>query len=91
MDIAKLLTENTEFIDVYLAKNLETPEKELETLSEYLKEKRLEYALTLIKSGITGTAELAELCGYKDPLYFSKCFKKFTGRTPTEYGRSIIK
>jgi geranylgeranyl diphosphate synthase type II len=32
MDIAKLLTENTEFIDVYLAKNLETPEKELETL-----------------------------------------------------------
>ena len=32
MDIAKLLTENTEFIDFYLAKNLETPEKELETL-----------------------------------------------------------
>ena len=50
--------------------------------SEYLKDKRLEYALTLIKSGITGTAELAELCGYKDPLYFSKCFKK-------KYGSSV--
>lgn len=50
--------------------------------SEYLKDKRLEYALTLIKKGITGTAELAELCGYKDPLYFSKCFKK-------KYGTSV--
>lgn len=50
--------------------------------SEYLKDKRLEYAVTLIKSGITGTAELAELCGYKDPLYFSKCFKK-------KYGTSV--
>ncbi len=32
INISKLLTENTEFIDFYLAKNLETPEPLLETL-----------------------------------------------------------
>ncbi len=37
MDIVKLLTENTEKIDTYLAKNLETPEKELETLYDSMR------------------------------------------------------
>ncbi len=37
MDIAKLLSENTEKIDVYLEKNLQTDEKELETLYEAMR------------------------------------------------------
>lgn len=50
--------------------------------SEYLKIKRLDYALELAENGINNVNELAELCGYKDPLYFSKCFKARYGFSP---------
>lgn len=53
--------------------------------SDYLKNKRLSYALSLMESGVTATGDLCELCGYKDPLYFSKCFKKMYGLTPKRY------
>ena len=56
--------------------------------SEYLKIKRLSYAASLIESGITNIADLAELCGYKEPLYFSKSFKKQYGMSPRQwYGK----
>lgn len=53
--------------------------------SDYLKNKRLSYALSLLESGVTATGDLCELCGYKDPLYFSKCFKKMYGLSPKKY------
>lgn len=46
---------------------------------DYLKDRRLSYALSLIESGITNVKDLAELCGFTDPMYFSKCFKKKYG------------
>ena len=30
-------------------------------------------------------AEVAYAVGFTDPKYFSKCFKKETGKTPSEY------
>lgn len=53
--------------------------------SEYLKLKRLNYAITLIEGGITNVNDLAELCGYKEPLYFSKCFKARYGVSPKKW------
>ena len=55
--------------------------------SEYLKIKRLNYALSLIESGITNTSDLAELCGYNEPLYFSKSFKHQYGMSPKQWYR----
>lgn len=37
MDILKLLSENTEKVDIYLAENLKTPERELETLYDSMR------------------------------------------------------
>ena len=55
--------------------------------SEYLKIKRLSYAVSLIESGITNTNDLAALCGYKEPLYFSKSFKAQYGVSPKNWSR----
>ncbi len=51
--------------------------------SDYLHKRRLNHALMLMGSGITNVTNLAELCGYKDPLYFSRSFKKHFGCSPT--------
>ena len=53
--------------------------------SEYLRIKRLGYAVSLIESGITNANDLAELCGYKEPLYFSKSFKAYYGVSPKNW------
>jgi len=55
------------------------------SFSEYLKKKRLGYATSLIESGITNVCDLAELCGYKEAAYFSKCFKKEFGVSPKRW------
>lgn len=48
-------------------------------------------AKRLIREGRYNISQISDLLGFTDAQYFSKCFKKLTGRTPTEYGRSIIK
>lgn len=52
---------------------------------DYLKNRRLSYAASLIQSGITNIKDLAELSGYNDPMYFSKCFKEQYGVSPKNY------
>ena len=39
----------------------------------------------LIERGFRSVSEIASMCGYSDPLYFSKVFKKSVGKTPHEY------
>lgn len=54
----------------------------------YLLAKRMEYAKTLIRGrGIHGYPfkEIALLCGYRDPYYFSRQFKLFTGLSPQKW------
>ncbi|MBQ3123810.1 MAG: helix-turn-helix domain-containing protein [Clostridia bacterium] len=52
---------------------------------EYINNLRMQRALSLINDRSLSIAELAQSCGFSDPLYFSKVFKKATGYTPTEY------
>lgn len=54
------------------------------TPQEYVVEARLSYAKSIIESRDFETiAEVAELSGYGDPLYFSKAFKKKYGYSPS--------
>lgn len=55
--------------------------------NEYLNELRLQYARQLISQGVTSVADIALQCGFSDPLYFSKFFKKKTDCSPREYIR----
>lgn len=53
--------------------------------SDYIKKLRLERAIHLIDNGVKSVSEIARLCGYTDPLYFSKVFKGDIGQSPKKY------
>ena len=57
----------------------------------YYNSMKIAEAKRLIREGRYNISQISDLLSFDNPQYFSKCFKKFTGRTPTEYGRSIIK
>lgn len=53
--------------------------------SEYLRNLRIEYAVSLFDHGIDSVKNVAFLSGFKDPLYFSTVFKKAVGISPKDY------
>lgn len=55
------------------------------TYSEYLRDLRIKYAVSLFNHGLESVKNVAALSGFSDPLYFSTVFKKCVGVTPKEY------
>lgn len=60
-------------------------EKTGATYSEYLRDLRIKYAVSLFNHGLESVKNVAALSGFSDPLYFSTVFKKCIGVTPKEY------
>lgn len=56
---------------------------------QYLTDRRLENAAATLRTyvGIGNVSETAHMCGFSDPLYFSRLFKKKYGVPPREYNR----
>ena len=46
---------------------------------------RIEYAKRMLLHSGAHISEIAYSCGFSDPKYFSRCFKKLTGKSPSEY------
>jgi len=59
--------------------------------TEYLNELRISKATAMINSGNCSVTDVATRCGFSDPLYFSKVFKKINGQTPSEYIKARLK
>lgn len=55
------------------------------TPMDFLREARMRKACQLLKENNMAIVDIAYACGYSDPKYFSKSFKKDTGRTPSQY------
>ena len=55
------------------------------TVSEYVREKRMKHAAHLLTTTRLQIQTVALHCGIMDVQYFSKLFKKHTGKTPKEY------
>ncbi len=58
------------------------------TVSEYIREKRVQYAANLLSTTHLQIQTIALHCGIMDVQYFSKLFKKQMGKTPKEYRES---
>ena len=52
---------------------------------DYIVQKRIEEACSLLKDNRLGVKEIAMRCGYSDLAWFAKVFKRETGMTPREY------
>jgi len=51
-------------------------------VAEYISILRVQQACTLMEEGITSVKDISFLCGFRDPLYFSKVFKSRMGVSP---------
>lgn len=57
------------------------------TPSDFIKDFRMKHARQMLETGKFRVADVATLVGYQDAQYFSKVFKKETGKSPSEYGK----
>lgn len=55
------------------------------SLSDYIATLRIQHACTLIQQGFTSVSDVSTQCGYSDPQYFSKIFKKKMKQIPRDY------
>ena len=57
---------------------------------KYCSERKMKEAKKLIREGTYNFAQISNLLHFDTPQYFSKCFKKYTNMTPSEYMKSIL-
>ena len=57
------------------------------TPHQYLNNKRLQIAAETLLNCSDTVADIAVMCGFRDPLYFSRMFKKKYGVSPSLYAR----
>ncbi len=60
------------------------------TLTEYITKERMKLAVRLLSGTRLQIQTVALHCGIMDVQYFSKLFKKHTGKSPKEYRASVI-
>ncbi len=58
------------------------------TPQKFIEDIRIQKAAELLCSGVLSISRISESVGFRDPLYFSRVFKKNYGKSPTEYRRS---
>ncbi len=59
------------------------------TPGEVIATERIHRAAEILSTGKVNIAEAAYLCGFNDPLYFSRVFKRIFGTSPSNYNFSF--
>ncbi len=55
------------------------------TPQRYLLDVRIRRACAMLRDSVLPVTEIALRCGFGDPNYFSRIFRKYTGNSPSEY------
>jgi AraC family transcriptional regulator len=55
------------------------------TLGQYVRQRRIEYAIGLISKAGSSFADIALAAGFSDQSHFSRTFRKLTGLTPRQF------
>lgn len=61
------------------------------TTAQIIRDRVILEAKRLLGHSGAQVAQVAAQLGFDDPAYFSRCFKKHTGRTPVEFRQSIVR
>ena len=77
--VCKALSYSPKYLSSVFTKQYKT------NFSKYLNSVRIEHACSLMAKGHTSIKTVAFMCGFNDPLYFSKVFKSLTDCSPREY------
>lgn len=77
--IGEVFSYSEKYVSTLIKKNMSIG------FSIYLNRLRIEKAKLLMRGSSASIREISESCGFSDPLYFSKVFKKYTKKTPSEY------
>ena len=56
---------------------------------DYLNTIRIRYACTMAKQGFTSVSDISLHCGFADPQYFSKVFRRQMGMSPGTYIKAL--
>jgi len=57
------------------------------TITQHINNKRVTFACKLLADSRLNVSEVAQVCGYRDPGYMTRQFKRRTGQTPRDYRR----
>jgi AraC-like DNA-binding protein len=55
------------------------------TPGEYIARRRMERASVLLRTSGMSISEIARRMQYRDPFYFSRCFRKYSGMSPRQW------
>ncbi|MDE7395519.1 MAG: AraC family transcriptional regulator [Clostridiales bacterium] len=72
------------YVNKYYLSHLFTKETGMPPV-KYLISKRIELACKLLETSDDNVADIGAKCGYTDPCYFNRVFKKVKGLTPLRY------
>ena len=56
--------------------------------AQYLRLMRVRHAVLLMENGVTSIKNVACLCGFSDPLYFSRVFREVIGISPKDFKKA---
>lgn len=59
------------------------------TPKKFVQKTRMENAVKLLSEGNNSMGEIAEMCGFTSIYSFSRAFKSYTGKSPTEYKKEL--
>jgi AraC-like DNA-binding protein/ligand-binding sensor protein len=62
-----------------------------QTYEHYLMGRRVELARRLLLDPLQNVSQTAQRCGFTDPSYFARVFRKVAGCSPSEYCRSPLR
>lgn len=93
IDTSLTLKEISKELDIHPAYLSREFSKYFDNLSfgEYLRKKRIEKAIELLKTTTYSLTEIAFLTGFSDQSHFTRIFKKHTGNNPSSYKKEIKK
>jgi AraC-like DNA-binding protein len=58
---------------------------------EYIRKLRIEKAMELLHTSSQSLSEIAYLTGFSDQSHFTRIFKRYTGKNPSDYKKSLAK